>query len=261
MISKDFLNLKKKHIIDLKSLLDAYSKNKEKIMKLSSGSGNLDEILGGGLHTGNIYLIFGASKTGKTQFCHQMCVQSIKNKKAVYYLDLENTFRAERISQLGTYRGLNPDIILKDILVSKIMSNSMLLLSLKSIERNIIENKPFLLIVDTINNYFRRDQGDLNISFQKARDIFLRALQMLSIITIRHDIITILTAQIRSNFLQDPIIRESPVGNQYLNHYISEYLYLRRVNNEINSAHIINSQYLPEKKSYYKIAPAGLVDP
>ena len=94
---KKFLNIRDGEFIDLKNIIENNTKDQESKIKISIGTNNLDEIFQGGLTSSNIYLIFGASNTGKTQFCHQMCVQSITNDKIVYYLDTENTFRAERI--------------------------------------------------------------------------------------------------------------------------------------------------------------------
>lgn len=41
---------------------------------LTSGSKELDRLLGGGLETGSITEIFGEFRTGKTQLCHMLAV-------------------------------------------------------------------------------------------------------------------------------------------------------------------------------------------
>ncbi|MFX1274773.1 MAG: hypothetical protein ACFFAT_06960, partial [Promethearchaeota archaeon] len=184
----------------------------------------------------------------------------IISKRIVYYLDTENTFRAERVSELAQTRNIDPKTVLKNIFVSKIMSTSTLLHSLNNIEENLNNRTSYILIIDTINNYFRFDQGDENSSFHKTKSNFLNALEKLSTITQKFNLITIVTAQISSNFINDSIIRDIPVGNQFLNHYISEYLYLRLEEEKVNSAHLVNSQYLPEKKQYFKITSSGLED-
>jgi len=255
---KNFLNTREGELIDLKNIIENSSKVKEGKIKMPTGTDNLDDIFQGGLSSGNIYLIFGASNTGKTQFCHQMCIQSIINEKIVYYLDTENTFRAERISELAICRNIKPEKILKNIYVSKIMSSSMLIVSLKDIERKLRDHDGGILLIDTINNHFRVDQGDIKSSYIDVKRKFLKTLDLLDLTTQRFNLISIITAQISSNFLNDPLIREIPVGNQFLNHYISEYLYLRVENEKMNSAHLVNSQYLPEKKKYYKITQRGL---
>merc|ERR1712124_79861 len=41
---------------------------------LSTGSKDLDELLGGGIETGSITELYGEFRTGKTQLCHTLCV-------------------------------------------------------------------------------------------------------------------------------------------------------------------------------------------
>ncbi|MFX1481026.1 MAG: ATPase domain-containing protein, partial [Promethearchaeota archaeon] len=116
---------------------------------LPSGSRNFDEILEGGFHSSKKYLIYGANKTGKTQLCHQLCIQAYKyfidpldekNNRYIFYFDTENTFRPERIEELARSTEFKINNILKRILVSKIMSNSALLLALEDSESIIAKN-------------------------------------------------------------------------------------------------------------------------
>ena len=48
-------------------------KRKDQVM-LTTGSKNLDTLLGSGIETGSITEIFGEFRTGKTQLCHTLCV-------------------------------------------------------------------------------------------------------------------------------------------------------------------------------------------
>ena len=51
-----------------------YYQKREGIIKITTGSTKLDELLGGGIETGSITEIFGEFRTGKTQICHMLCV-------------------------------------------------------------------------------------------------------------------------------------------------------------------------------------------
>lgn len=44
------------------------------IIQLTTGSKELDRLLGGGIETGSITEIFGEFRTGKTQICHTLAV-------------------------------------------------------------------------------------------------------------------------------------------------------------------------------------------
>ena len=53
--------------------LDVLQKRK-KILKISTGSDELNKILNGGIESQSITEIFGEFRTGKTQLCHTLCV-------------------------------------------------------------------------------------------------------------------------------------------------------------------------------------------
>ena len=121
------LGIDKHQVIKLQNIHDTLEINRNKKYILTSGAKNFDDTIGGGFYKGNKYLIFGANKTGKTQLCHQLCVQAfmqfskivnnskIKNKQFVFYFDTENTFRPERIKELILKYDINYDKLLKNI--------------------------------------------------------------------------------------------------------------------------------------------------
>jgi len=199
-------------------------------------------------------------ETGKTQLCHQLCIQASKSGYKLMYFDTENTFRPERIKQLATMQNLKLDNVLKNILVSKIMSNNAFILELNNIEDIIKKQNVKVLIIDSINNYYRLEQGDDDISFQKAKSTFLEIIQKLYFLTHNLNLITIATAQITPNFNKETLIKEKPVGTQFLNHYISEFLYLSYKEKDSGYVHLINSLNLPEKKVLYRLTAKGIED-
>lgn len=73
------------------------------MISLTTGSRELDKLLGGGMETGSITEIFGEFRTGKTQICHTLAVtcqlpidQGGAEGKCLY-IDTEGTFRPERL--------------------------------------------------------------------------------------------------------------------------------------------------------------------
>ncbi len=243
-------------IIDLVSKLKGIQ-NHDRFL-LPTGSTHFNTILKGGFHTG-MYLIFGANRTGKTQFCHQMCLQAYIASSSSIYIDSENTFRPERIKELCTAQGVDEKQAMKSILVAKVLSNSTLLLKLNEVDKKLETSNTKLLIIDSINNHFRADQGAINTSHYELKKNFLKILQKLSDITQKHNVVLLATAQISPNFIEKPIIKENPVGLQYLNHFFSEFLYLIR-NSGKNYVHLVNSKSLPENKLPYMITTRGIED-
>ena len=49
-----------------------FHQRRSEIIQLTTGSKELDKLLGGGIETGSITEIFGEFRTGKTQLCHTL---------------------------------------------------------------------------------------------------------------------------------------------------------------------------------------------
>lgn len=227
---------------------------------LPSGLYNLDNILNGGFHSEKFYIIFGRYSTGKTQLCHQLCIESYKKYRSCIFIDTENTFRPERIVQIAKAQNLNPNNVLKSILVTKILSNSMFILNLQNVENIIKSNKYRVILIDSINNYYRVEQSSFEISYYKAKTNFLKILTFLNDLTHSYNLIAISTAQVSPNFIPNAVIAENPVGIQYLDHFFSEFLYLTLREDSIGTVHLVNSFSLAEKKVLFEIKPEGMKD-
>ncbi|MBY9008897.1 MAG: AAA family ATPase [Candidatus Lokiarchaeota archaeon] len=248
------------NIIDKKKINSEIERIKSEKTIISVGSKNFNKVIGGGFFSGKGYVIFGANKTGKTQICHQLSVQAFENSFKVVYLDTENTFRPERVRELAESNKYNSEKTLKNIYVSKIMSNNALLLKLNELDSIIKSSTVKLLIIDSINNFFRIERSDKQLSFLKAKTTYLKILEKICNLTQRFQLITILTAQVAPNFIEEAVIKEFPVGIQYLNHYFSEVLYLSYKENDMIYVHLVNSHSLPEKKVLYTITKRGIED-
>ncbi len=113
----EILKLKEEKILSSNTLIENLNKVKLEEFLLSSGSKSIDSVLQGGFRSGTVYVVFGGNSTGKTQLCHQLCVQLFKhslNEQSkrpmkqnlnIFYLDCENSFRPERLKEFS--RDLN----------------------------------------------------------------------------------------------------------------------------------------------------------
>ena len=232
MSISDILEINNLQIVKKQKIIEDYEALKNSQYFLPTGAKNFDEILGGGFHQGKKYLIFGANKTGKTQICHQLCVQaytrlskSIKkygkrSEHFFYYFDTENTFRPERLKELIIKDDVDYNELLKNIIVSKIMSNSAMLLSLKKLENLLKLDFVNILIIDTLNNHYNSELANKEISPTKTKGTFLKILNKINKLTKEYNLITITTAQVISNINRETSIRVLPVGNHILNQYI-----------------------------------------
>ena len=263
---KDTLDLKDEQIKSLGAIIE---KTKRVKGHLSLETKALNKILGGGFLQGIPYIFFGESRTGKTQLVHQVCTQAFaffidkpteKKEKCTLYFDTENTFRPERIREISQLKNLKSNRVLKSIIVSKVLSNSALLMSMKKAERQIKKHSIKLLVVDTINNHFRSERGEKEGKFLKIKEDFLEILYRILNLTKKYNLITVMTAQVTPNFIKGAPIQDQPVGIQYLNHYFSELIYLRRKDKSKCYAHLVNSSFLPETRLLYTLSSQGIKD-
>lgn len=89
------------------SASDFHHKRAE-IVFLTTGSRELDKLLGGGIETGSITEMFGEFRTGKTQLCHtlavtcQLPISQGGGEGKCLYIDTEGTFRPERLLSVSS---------------------------------------------------------------------------------------------------------------------------------------------------------------
>ena len=91
--------------------------------KISTSSQHLDEILGGGVSTGDITEFSGAFATGKTQISFQLCLnvqRSVEHgglEGKALFIDTENTFAPTRVAEMSYSFTDDPGSFLQHIFV------------------------------------------------------------------------------------------------------------------------------------------------
>src|ERR687898_196915 len=102
---------------------DAALQKRRSMLRCSTGSYALDDLLLGGIETQALTEFYGEFGSGKSQVCHTLCVTAKQPVEAgglnssVIYIDTEGTFRPERVEQIARSRGFEPTEILKNIAV------------------------------------------------------------------------------------------------------------------------------------------------
>lgn len=128
---------------------------------ISTGSKNLDKLLGGGIPTHLITEFYGEFGVGKTQIAHQLSVnvqlpesQGGLGSSAIY-IDAEGTFRPERLVKIAKALGLDAARVLMNVYVARardLEQQNILLHLLPSIVK---EKNAKLVIIDTLLNNIR----------------------------------------------------------------------------------------------------------
>lgn len=105
------------------------SKIDDNVEFITTGSAELNGILGGGFQTGKLTEVYGPFKSGKTALAHTISVTvQLPEKKGgingtVAYIDTENTFSKEKIKRIAKRFGLNSKDVLSKIFHARIYSS------------------------------------------------------------------------------------------------------------------------------------------
>ncbi|MFO8020308.1 MAG: hypothetical protein R6U96_16915 [Promethearchaeia archaeon] len=281
---KNILNIKERNLIKKDKLMQKIqTSQKFHNLFIPTNSQNFDGILGNGFLVGAKYLMFGANRTGKTQFAHHICVQFYKvlqnssfkkqiSKKynlqeefifdegRIYFLDCENTFRPERIEGIATAQNLPYMEILNMIQVSKIYNLNALLKKIKEIRKIPSDRKPLLLIIDSINKYYRGGITDEMLTFHKTQELMKELLTEIHMLHETTRVSILATAQVSAVFAEEALIKELPTGNRFLNQIFSEYVYLQVDDRDLRYAQLVNSSRFPEKRLRFQLTEKGIED-
>ena len=245
----------------------AYAEKRKEINYITTGSKNLNDLLGGkGIETKAITEAFGAYGSGKTQLALSLAVgvqlpvdQGGAGGKAVY-IDTEGTFRPERIKQFSEGIGANPEKVLKNIFVARAFNSDHQILLLEKIAEMIKDGEPIkLLIVDSLTAHFRAEfsgRGQLADRQQRLN----RYMHQLMRIAEQFNLAVFVTNQVMSDPAQmfgDPT---KPIGGNIVGHSSTFRIYLRRGKKDSRVAKLIDSPNLPDNETVFMIETDGLKD-
>lgn len=99
------------------------SVRRENVFQCTTGSQEFDRLLGGGVQSMALTEVFGEFRTGKTQLCLTLCVScqivegELRGKAA--FIDTEGTFRPERLRDIASRFGVDPEQCLENVLYAR----------------------------------------------------------------------------------------------------------------------------------------------
>lgn len=244
-----------------------FSKRREDVGFISTGSVNLNNLLGGkGVETKSMTEAYGAFGSGKTQLALTLAVnvqlpkeQGGLNGKAVY-IDTEGTFRPARIRQIAEGVGANPEKVLKNILVARAFNSDHQILLLDKIGEMIKDGEPIkLVVIDSLTAHFRAEfagRGQLADRQQKLN----RYLHSLLRLAEQYNLAVLVTNQVMANpamMFGDPT---TAVGGNIVGHASTFRLYLRRGKKGSRVAKMIDSPNLPDNECIFFVGNNGVGD-
>jgi len=245
-----------------------FHQKRSETIQITTGSKELDRLLGSGIETGSITEIFGEFRTGKTQICHtlavtcQLPIDSNGGEGKCLYIDTEGTFRPERLLAVAEKYKLSGQEVLDNVAYARAYNTDHQTQLLLQASAMMAESRYALLIVDSATALYRTDysgRGELS-----ARQMHLaRFLRMLLRLADEFGIAVVITNQVVAQvdgaamFNADP---KKPIGGNIMAHASTTRLYLRKGRGETRVCKIYDSPCLPESEAMFAINPDGIGD-
>ncbi|MCQ2086269.1 MAG: DNA repair and recombination protein RadA [archaeon] len=238
---------------------------RRQITKLTTGSKELDKLIGGGIESQSITEFFGEFGSSKTQLCFQLAVNATLPEERggldsdVAIIDSENTFRPERIIQMANYLQVDPEETLNKIHVARAYNSSHQVLLVDKAGDLAKELKIKLLIVDSLTSHFRAEYVGRGALAGRQQILNKHMHDLLNFATINNAAIVV-TNQVAAKpdmFFGDPT---RPIGGHIVGHTATFRIYLRKGKAGKRVARLIDSPNLPEGEAVFAVTEDGIKD-
>ncbi|MBO4552415.1 MAG: DNA repair and recombination protein RadA [Candidatus Methanomethylophilaceae archaeon] len=238
---------------------------RKQVTKLTTGSKAFDELIGGGVESQSIMEFFGEFGSSKTQVCFQLAVNAtLPEEKGgldsdVIIIDSENTFRPERIMQMATYLGADPQETLRRIHVARAFNSQHQVLLVEKAMDLAKDIKVRLLIVDSLTSHFRAEYVGRGALAERQQVLNRHMHDLLNFATLNNAAIVV-TNQVAAKpdaFFGDPT---RPIGGHIVGHTATFRVYLRKGKAGKRIARLIDSPNLPEGEAVFTVTEDGIKD-
>ncbi|KAG5642451.1 recombinase rad51 [Asterophora parasitica] len=216
--------------LGFQSATEVHARRSE-LVHITTGSKQLDALLGGGIETGAITELFGEFRTGKSQICHtlavtcQLPVSMGGGEGKCLYIDTEGTFRPVRLLAVAERYGLNGEEVLDNVAYARAY--------------NADHQNALLTSASALMSESRRDR--------------------------KFGIAVVVTNQVMSNpdAAAGPYAsnEKKPIGGNIMAHASTTRLQLKKARGNTRSCKIYDSPCLPEMETQFAILASGIGDP
>ncbi|MCJ1264645.1 Meiotic recombination protein dmc1 [Lobaria immixta] len=236
---------------------------RKRVVKISTGSKQLDSILGGGFQSMSISEVFGEFSESEEQLYLER-VDAEVFEDAERHSSHIRCLSLRRIAQIAERFGLDPDQAQENIAYGRALNSEHQLELLNALASNFATNEYRLLIIDSIMNCFRVDycgRGELADRQQKLNQFLAKLTHMAE----EFNVCVLMTNQVQSdpgaNALFAGADGRKPVGGHILAHASTTRLLLRKGRGEERVAKVVDSPDCPEREATYVITNGGINDP
>jgi len=245
---------------------DELLRMRENVLRLTTGSKPLDRLVGGGLETQTITEFYGEYGSGKSQLCHQLCVnvQLPPDRGglngAALYIDTENTFRTERIVQMSRNLELDPEQVARNIVYAEAYTSDHQMFLLDNADEVVKENNVKLIIVDSLTSHFRSEYIGREMLAPRQQRLNKHMHKLIRLAR-AFNAVAVVTNQVMAKpdvFFGDTV---HPIGGHIVAHTSHTRIYLRKAaHGPVRIARLVSSPYLPEGEEIFKITENGIED-
>lgn len=273
--SKIIEEAKENLVFEFESLKQVLSR-RSKIVKLKTGSNNIDNLLDGGIETQSIFEIYGEFASGKTHLMHQLAVLALQGGDkgglncSVLYVDTEQTFREKKILHIAKLRGLAEEEIEKNLIHIRAKTSEEQSLIIEKVtanpsevfeETDIKDHKPLrVIIIDSMISRLRSEfmgRGQLSERQQKLNHMLNLCLNF----AIKTNGLVLITNQVTSDpaamFFASPV---KAAGGHVMSHAATYRLYIRKGRDRKRIVKIVDAPNSPTNETVVYLTGAGLVD-
>jgi len=236
---------------------------------ITTGSSELNRILGGGFQTGKLTEVYGPFKSGKTNLAHTIAVTIQLPRKqgglgaAVAYIDTENTFSKEKIKRIAKRFGLDPKKVLSQIFHARIYSSDHQSQMIQKAETLCKARNVRLIVVDSLMALLRSEYVGIGM-LARRQAVLNNMIHALSRVAETYNCAILLTNQV-STKMMGMFSGNDAIGGNIVAHGCHFRVMFKTKgfssNNSLKRrAIIVDAPDLPPEEAEFYITSVGIAD-
>ncbi len=241
----------------------------ENVEFITTGSNNLNKILGGGVSTGKLTEVYGPFKSGKTNLSHTISVTVQLPKEqgglngSVVFIDTENTFSKDKIVRIAKRFELDPQDVLSKIYHARIYSSDHQIQMVNNAEILCKTKNVRLIIVDSLMALFRAEFVGIGM-LARRQGMINNMIHALSRIAETYNCAILLTNQVMTKMM-GTFSADDAIGGNIVAHGCHFRMMFKTKgfsanNSLLRRAIIVDAPDLPPEECEFYITSIGLAD-
>jgi len=237
------------------------------LRKLTTGSRELDDFLGGGLEPGALTEFYGEYRTCKTQLAHQLCVNvqlPYRDKGlegGALYIDTDGSFRPERIIQMAIAKDLEYKEVLDNITYARAYNTDHQFSLIRGASEMIKERNIKLIVVDSLIHHFLNEFNEAGLTPVGEHLLNNQINDLIRLSECFNELVVMVTNQAR---VLPSIIYSNPIshtGGHTMAHGSTIRVFLRKGKGDKRIAKIVKAPHLSDDdEAVFLITDEGITD-